>query len=133
MKSYLKNLLAFPAFDGGVFHFGPDVVESLFRDGSPDISLGEMATTVTNAFDHFVQQGRFPDQVAFRFGERSLLVQAQPLHDAAKDVAARSGEKGAFLDNLFLTICVKSGEPIAPLLREGRNVLIEASKEALAS
>ena len=131
MKSYLKNLMAFPAFDGGVFHFGPDVVESLFRGDPPGMPLGEMAQAVTEAFDNFVEQGRFPDQVAFRFGDRSLLVQAQPLHDDV-NVARNTPDDSKFLDNLFLTISVRHGEAIAPLLREGRNVLAEAAKEALA-
>lgn len=131
MKSYLKNLMSFPAFDGGVFHFGPDVVESLFRTEAPPIPLDEMAEAVTEAFNHFVEQGRFPDQVALRFGDRSLLIQAQPLHDTP-DQSGRT-EKGRFLDNLFLTISINGNDNIAPLLREGRNVLVEAAKEALAA
>jgi hypothetical protein len=131
MKSYLKNLMAFPAFDGGIFHFGPDVVESLFRDEEPSMGLTEMAREVTTAFDHFVKQGRFPDQVAFRFGDRALLVQAQPLHDEVKP-GTRTDSRSLFLDNLFLTISIRNGQPIAPLLREGRTVLAEAAKEALA-
>ena len=131
MKSYLKNLMSFPAFDGGVFHFGPDVVESLFRDDPPTMPLGEMAKAVTEAFEHFVQQGRFPDQVAFRFGDRALLVESQPLHDAATG-ADHGPVDEKFLDNLFLTISVRKGEAIAPLLREGRNLLAEAAREALA-
>jgi hypothetical protein len=131
MKSYLKNLMAFPAFDGGVFHFGPDVVESLFRGDPPGMPLGEMAQAVTEAFDHFVEQGRYPDQVAFRFGDRALLVQAQPLHDE-ENQPLNTPADAKFLDNLFLTISVRNGEPIAPLLREGRSLLAEAAKEALA-
>lgn len=132
MKSYLKNLMSFPAFDGGVFHFGSDVVESLFRTEAPPIPLNEIAVAVTEAFNHFVEQGRFPDQVALRFGDRSLLIQAQPLHDTP-DHGGRGAEKGRFLDNLFLTISIHGNENIAPLLREGRNVLMEAAKEALAA
>jgi hypothetical protein len=132
MKSYLKNLMSFPAFDGGIFHFGPDVVESLFREDPPEMPLGELAKTVTSAFEHFVGQGRFPDQVAFRFSNCSLLVQSQPLHDNVVGPNNVQNED-RFLDNLYLTISVRSGEAIAPLLREGRKLLAEATQDALAS
>ena len=133
MKSYLKSLTDCTAFDGGLFHFGEDVVESFFREKPPVASLNVMAKTVSEAFNHFVAQGRFPDQVAFRFGDHSLLVLAEPLHDGTQDTISRSSGDDRFLDHLFLTLCVRHGQSITPLLRQGREVLIEAAKEALAA
>jgi hypothetical protein len=133
MTSYLKRLVACPGFDGGLFHFGEDVVESYFRDKPPTAALNVMAKTVTEAFNHFVTQGRFPDQVAFRFGDHSLLVLAEPLRDEPGSASNRRPGEDLFLDHLFLTLCVRHGEPITLLLRKGREVLVEAAKEALAA
>jgi hypothetical protein len=130
--NYLNKLTSFPAFDGAVFHFGEDIVESLFRGEPPAAPLKGLVGAVSEAFQHFVDQSRFPDQVAFRFGEHSILVQAQPLHDDTAGTEARSAKPGKFLDHLFLTLCIRPGEAIAPLLKEGRKVLREAAKEAMA-
>jgi hypothetical protein len=92
--------------------------------------LKELTAEVTETFNHFVQQGRFPDQLALRFGERSLLIQAEPLHDTPDGKRATDAR---FLDNLFLTLSVNAGESIAPLLRQGREVLKAAVKEASAA